>query len=83
MIELPPPEPDVFYPDGRDQWGHETMGSALSVEAARAYGQACARAALEAAAEVCEAGMKGTESVYADACHNCAALIKTIEPARP
>jgi hypothetical protein len=31
---------------------------------------------LEEAAEVCEAGMHGTSKTYADACFQCAALIR-------
>ena len=69
MIELPPlPEPDVFYPDGRDQWGYEVTGCAISEEAVRAYGDACARAALEAAAALCDD--LWTHSRDADECAN-------------
>jgi hypothetical protein len=72
MIELPPPP-----------YGASPTYGYTEAEM-RAYGEACARAAIEAAAELCEAGMRGTSAPYADACHNCATHIRAlIGPSSP
>lgn len=74
MIDLPPlPEPDV-----RDYWGE-----ALKMDKVRTYGEACARAALEAAAIVAdkEAGQywgTQTDDAIAIAAKRSAAAIRAL-----
>lgn len=39
-----------------------------------------ARLVLEEAAKVCLGGVDGTHAAYADACHTCATLIRSLMP---
>jgi hypothetical protein len=62
MIELPPLPPfDFENSDNGDVFGCEKTYFYTAKEM-RAYGEACARAALEAAAKACDARNKGHDS---------------------